>query len=96
MNQVDFIGRKVSYVKKDVDALFDITKSNASVFNRWSAKTNDRLRRLEKRTKFWHFIVLGLLIEDIRVRYSVYQKISKIKKAEQENSENSENSEENS
>ncbi|MBO7452163.1 MAG: hypothetical protein J6U54_17685 [Clostridiales bacterium] len=82
--------KKVRSLDRDMDRIYSLTSRNADVFNRFSGEVKRRLDRIEKSNRKWHFIVFGLLLEDIVTRYRIYQKISNSEKNDPENEENSE------
>ena len=91
MERIDYISKKVGRIGHDTDFLLNVTQRNANVFNKWSDKTDRRLKKLEGRTGLLMFLVIGLIAEDIKIRWKAYQKISDFEKTEENSEENSEN-----
>ncbi|MBO4703905.1 MAG: hypothetical protein J5617_03680 [Bacilli bacterium] len=93
MDNTKYLFKKVRNLDRDMDHIYELTRKNAGVFNQFSGEVKRRLTKMEKSNRKWHFVVFGLLLEDISLRFKIREKMKKYTSFEEENfDENEENS----
>lgn len=96
MNDINFLNKKVSRIRRDVEVMRETMVHNAEVYNNFSSRVSRELKTSRRRQAKWNFLIFGLILEDIHFRWKCHQILEQKQKNLKENEENSEEVLENS